>query len=95
MYILTLAFSYVFVYDEGEIKEGTIYRHIKCVEGGPLRAVQRKRSDKEVDLTYEMDAKASCRCTGEDSECSVRPAGLIDSNEREVTKMLDTKNSEE
>jgi hypothetical protein len=60
----------------------------------PLGVIQRKHSDKEVDLTYEMDAVASYRWTGEDSGRYEGLKRTIDSIESEVTRMLDIKNSE-
>ena len=60
----------------------------------PQKVIQRKRSDKEVDLTYEMDAWASCRWTGEDSDRYRLSRRVFYSIESEVTRMLDIKNSE-
>ena len=93
---LPLANLSFFVYDVHTNKEVTIHPPHKwdVLRRVPLGVIQRKHSDKEVDLTYEMDAVASYRWTGEDSGRYEGLKRTIDSIESEVTRMLDIKNSE-
>ena len=93
---LPLANLPFFVYDVHANKEVTIHPPHKwdVLRRVPLGIIQRKHSDKEVDLTYEMDAVASYRWTGEDSGRYEGLKRTIDSIESEVTRMLDIKNSE-